>query len=208
MRWIAWLSAAAAAVSAASLPSSQVAFQAPIQEPMDIVDMMADEAHRNNIPLNAALERVAPTQNFRGSWTWTPCDFADAAISVYSIETIPDPPIKGQNLTVRGVGDVHTEITEGATFEAQVRLGPLRVFSQKFDLCETLRENNVTVQCPIAPGHYDVSHTVYLPQQIPPAKFGIHVTGLTQDGRLMTCLDFTVSFMRFIERWRAKLGWT
>lgn len=52
----------------------------------------------------------------------------------------------------------------------QVRLGPLRVFSQKFNLCETLRENNVTVQCPIAPGHYDVSHTVYLPQQIPPGK--------------------------------------
>lgn len=113
MRWVLWLSAAAAAVSASSLPTSrQVAFQAPeMSEPVDIVDMMAHEAHKKKIPLNAALEPVAPASHFRGSWTWTPCDYADAAVSVYSIETSPDPPVKGQNLTVRGVGDVHSEIS-------------------------------------------------------------------------------------------------
>lgn len=74
----------------------------------------------------------------------------------------------------RALRDLRTwpnaDAQEGATFDVQVRLGPLRVFSQKFDLCETLRENNVTVQCPVAPGHYDVTHTVYLPQQIPPGR--------------------------------------
>ena len=87
MRWVLWLSAAAAAVSASSLPTSrQVAFQAPeMSEPVDIVDMMAHEAHKKKIPLNAALEPVAPASHFRGSWTWTPCDYADAAVSVYSI---------------------------------------------------------------------------------------------------------------------------
>lgn len=113
MRALVWLSVVSAAVSAATLPASQqVAFQATsTSQPMDIVDIMAYEAQQKNIPLNAALEPVEPQQNFRGSWTWTPCDFADAAVSVYSIEVSPDPPIKGQNVTIRGVGDVHTEIT-------------------------------------------------------------------------------------------------
>lgn len=57
-----------------------------------------------------------------------------------------------------------------------MRLGPLRVFAQKLDLCDTLRENEVAVRCPVAPGHYDVTHTVYLPSQIPPGRF----TPLTQ----------------------------
>ncbi|WFD25608.1 hypothetical protein MNAN1_000571 [Malassezia nana] len=203
MRRSVWLSLLAVAVSAASMPMQQAPFQdTDDSHPMDMVDVLVQEAQERNIPLNDDLEPVAPQRNFRGSWTWTPCDYADAAVSVYSIETDPDPPVKGQNLTVRGVGDVYTTISEGATLDVQVRLGLLRVFTQKLDLCEVLRENNVTVQCPIAPGHYDVNHTVYLPREIPPAKFGIHVLGQTQDGELMTCLDFTVSFIRFMSQWR------
>ena len=56
----------------------------------------------------------------------------------------------------------------GSFIDVSVRVGFLRIFSQRVDICRALRENDVEVHCPAEPGHYDVVHTVELPLQIPP----------------------------------------
>jgi len=67
-----------------------------------------------------------------------------------------------------------------------VKLGLIKLLQKRFDLCEeayvvlsflpygqltSLRRNaNATVQCPVEPGSYHVTHTVALPKEIPPGE--------------------------------------
>ena len=85
----------------------------------------------------------------------------------------------------------------GAYVDIDVRLGFFRVFSRRIDLCEELRANNVSLQCPIAPGYHRVEHTLLLPKDIPPARFGIHLLASAKDAAPLTCLNLIVSFLPF-----------
>jgi hypothetical protein len=67
-----------------------------------------------------------------------------------------------------------------------VKLGLIKLLHKQFDVCEEAcvffqassssseidrmvlrRKNNVTVQCPVEPGEYEVVQTVQLPKEIP-----------------------------------------
>ncbi len=77
-----------------------------------------------------------------------------------------------------------------------VKIGLIKLLSRRFDVCQEAKENNAEVQCPIKPGEYDISQTVALPREIPPAKFNVHVTGSTQEDLDLLCLDLSINFMR------------
>lgn len=75
-----------------------------------------------------------------------------------------------------------------------VKLGLIRLLSKRFDLCEIARENDAQLQCPLKPGYYEIEHTVSLPRGIPPAKFNVHVSGLSQTELDLLCLDLSIDF--------------
>ena len=52
-----------------------------------------------------------------------------------------------------------------------MHIGVLKLYSERLDFCDVLRENDVEVQCPIPPGDYDVSHTVLVPARLPPGTY-------------------------------------
>lgn len=62
---------------------------------------------------------------------------------------------------------------------------------------ESLRRNaNATVQCPVAPGPYEVTQTVDLPREIPHAKFTVGIHGFNADEKDMLCATIVVDFMK------------
>lgn len=81
---------------------------------------------------------------------------------------------------------------------------------RQFDICEEARNNKAEVQCPVEPGEYDITQTVELPREIPPAKFNVHVVALAapedkeggDDGgeepepEQLTCLDISIDFRK------------
>lgn len=86
-------------------------------------------------------------------------------------------------------------------------MGILKVHSERVDLCAALAENDVEIQCPLAPGHYDVTHVVDIPARIPPgtpasyaAHLRIQVTGETQAHEPLPCLIINVSSLPFLSR--------
>lgn len=86
-------------------------------------------------------------------------------------------------------------LTQHGTYvDVDVRVGFIRILSERYDLCRVLEENAVAVQCPLPPGEYDVSHTALLPKQIPPAKYSVHITGATHMNKPLACLDVKFSF--------------
>ncbi|WFD42669.1 meiotic recombination [Malassezia psittaci] len=188
MRWlqILWT------VLAASTVVHAISWQAPFRvqndrkEP-DLVELMIEEARQREIPLDAEM-RPTDAKAKASSFTWSQCGGDEVAVHVESIELSPESPQRGRNLTVHGKATLASEADFGTYVDVSVRVGFLRVFSQRVDVCEALRENNAEVQCPAKPGHYDVTHTALLPSQIPPAKYNVHVEGRTHDDKPLTIM--------------------
>ncbi|WFC98581.1 meiotic recombination [Malassezia yamatoensis] len=197
MRWLQIFWTALVASTAVQAISWQAPFrvQNDGKEP-DLVDLMIEEARQRDIPLDAEM-RPTDAKAKASSFTWSQCGGDEVAVHVESIELSPESPQRGQNLTVHGKATLTSEADFGTYVDVSVRVGFLRIFSQRVDVCEALRENNAEVQCPAQPGHYDVTHTALLPSQIPPAKYNVHVEGRTHDDKPLTCMQFGVSFSMF-----------
>lgn len=170
--------------------------------PMDLVDMMESEAKAKGIPLTKDLY---PSPASGKSWEWEWCDDIDAQrylMDVEAAELYPDPPIMGTNLTFHGVGSLRSLVTNGSYVDVSVYLGFLRVYAERMDLCEVLRENNVQVQCPVEPGHYDITHVVEMPGgRVPPIPFRFRVTGMSQDKKLIACINGRIKIHNSFTAW-------
>jgi hypothetical protein len=75
--------------------------------------------------------------------------------------------LSGKPLEVKLTGTVTDIIDEGAYMDIVVKLGRIKILKTTFDICETFRDYNTTIQCPVKPGSYEVTHTADLPREIP-----------------------------------------
>lgn len=111
---------------------------------------------------------------------------------VKEISVNPNPPVKGENMTVSGSGVTTQTIEQGAYADVVVHYGLIKLLTQKFDLCEQAKE--VDLECPIAPGKYDLTKTVALPGQIPPGTYKVDINVKQPDNSQITCLKAQVKF--------------
>lgn len=139
---------------------------------------------------------TAPSSSLSDKWAWFDCGTADDAVQVTSIKISPDPPQPGQNLTVYATGIVYDEIASGSTVNVQVKIGSIKLLTKELDICDEAEKADADIQCPVSEGEYTVAQSVPLPDQIPPAKFNIHVEGQTATEQSLLCLDLTVDFRK------------
>lgn len=124
------------------------------------------------------------------------CDVAEKQLlEINSIELAPNPPQRGQNLTIAASGEVFEELVEGAYIDVEVRLGYIRLLTQTFDLCETLDENDVEgLKCPVQPGIYNLAKEVAIPAEVPPGKYVFVARAYTVEDDLISCVTGEVFF--------------
>ena len=80
--------------------------------------------------------------------TVSDCSKGESLFTLTSMSLTPDPPVRGQNSTLRLSMNVPEQVTNGtATYTVTYNFLPLRPTVD--DLCDT------TVPCPIAPGNLD-----------------------------------------------------
>lgn len=113
-------------------------------------------------------------------------------VEIYQVNLDPNPPLKGENLTISAEGVVKSVIEEGAYIDIDVRYGYIRLLKQTFDLCE--QTANVDLACPIQEGKITFETSVQLPQEIPPGKYTVVARAYTVDDEPITCLSITVEF--------------
>ncbi|KAJ7189448.1 ML domain-containing protein [Mycena pura] len=128
------------------------------------------------------------------SWDYSDCGSYEYAIVLKTLSVSPDPPVRGQDLTITATGTARRKIEEGAYADVTVKLGLIKLIQKQFDVCEEARNANASVQCPIEEGEYEVTQTVTLPREIPPAKFTVNVRGYTVDDDDMLCVDLKADF--------------
>lgn len=107
-------------------------------------------------------------------------------IVIQNLEISPNPPERGQNLTISATGLVKEDITAGAYVEVEVKYGLIRLLRQTLDLCE--QTEKVDLACPIKEGQITLERVVELPKQIPPGRYTVNAKVFTEDDREVTCL--------------------
>ncbi|OJT03029.1 Phosphatidylglycerol/phosphatidylinositol transfer protein [Trametes pubescens] len=127
-------------------------------------------------------------------WDWQDCGSASHIIHIKSIQVSPDPPQRGQELTITVEGDAAETIEDGAYADVTVKVGVIKILSKEFDICEEADKANTTVQCPVQKGAHKVIQSVELPKEIPPAQFKVNIRAYTVDDEDLACMDLMMDF--------------
>jgi ML domain len=80
----------------------------------------------------------------------------------------PDPPVKGETLSVDFKGYLKETVEEGAYVDVLVKYGVVKILQKRFDLCE--QAGQVNKSCPVEKGDFTIDKDVELPKEIPPVS--------------------------------------
>ncbi|CCH61640.1 hypothetical protein TBLA_0F00970 [Henningerozyma blattae CBS 6284] len=126
------------------------------------------------------------------------CDKNDPQIlSISSLIIAPNPPKRGSTMILEAEGDIISEISEGAYVDVEVRLGYIKLLTQRLDLCAILADHardQPDMQCPVQPGHHTFAQKVDIPNEVPAGRYVVVARAFTKDDELITCLTGTIVF--------------
>ncbi|GME83649.1 unnamed protein product [Ambrosiozyma monospora] len=121
------------------------------------------------------------------------CDTSDSQLlKLTKVDLTPNPPLRGENLTITAAGTLKEPIEQGAYVDVDVTYGYIKLIHQTYDLCEQLP--NVEMECPIKQGYQELTKQVEIPDEVPPGKYTVVARAYTEDDELITCLTAVVEF--------------
>ncbi|ODQ79763.1 hypothetical protein BABINDRAFT_161463 [Babjeviella inositovora NRRL Y-12698] len=121
------------------------------------------------------------------------CDASEPQLlELKSLTISPNPPLRGENMTISAVAYLSKDIAEGAYVEVDVFYGYIKLLHQTYDLCEQIGE--VDMECPLKAGEYTIIKQVAIPDQVPPGKYVVNARAFTEEDDYITCLSATVVF--------------
>uniref|UniRef100_A0A1D1ZGK6 Phosphatidylglycerol/phosphatidylinositol transfer protein n=1 Tax=Anthurium amnicola TaxID=1678845 RepID=A0A1D1ZGK6_9ARAE len=123
--------------------------------------------------------------------TITDCGRSSDILQIHYIEIRPDPPQKGQELTIDAAGFLTEVVDQGSYVDVVVKLGLIRLLQRRYDLCDEVTK--VDKQCPLE-GYQTLHHSLELPKEIPPGRYIVDVNAFTPDHRKIGCLKVIVTF--------------
>ncbi|KAI8852961.1 ML domain-containing protein [Chytridium lagenaria] len=115
------------------------------------------------------------------------CGLPTDLLTVSSLTVSPDPPKKGQDVTLMAVGDLSEEVTAGAIMRAQVKVGPIKLVDIEMDLCEKLE--SIGKSCPLPKGETLITQTFSIPKEVPSGRYSVHVDLLTKERKSVGCIN-------------------
>ncbi|SCU78826.1 LANO_0A04148g1_1 [Lachancea nothofagi CBS 11611] len=124
------------------------------------------------------------------------CDADEKQVlDIQLVNLFPNPPVRGENVTVSAAVSSKDTIVAGAYVDVEVRLGYIKLLSQTYDLCEELENNDIDgLKCPIQAGDYKIDKTVEIPQEVPPGKYTVLARAFTEDDEEITCVSGDIYF--------------
>jgi hypothetical protein len=97
----------------------------------------------------------------------------------------PNPMIKGQNLDMMVTGKLLKPIKQGAEARISLLLGPISVYTLKYDICKEIVSMNLS--CPVPPGEYKFTKRSNIPSIIPGGHYTATVKLVNNDAAEILC---------------------
>ncbi|KAL0249097.1 hypothetical protein GEMRC1_004331 [Eukaryota sp. GEM-RC1] len=119
------------------------------------------------------------------------CSGPSAVLDIESFSIEPYHITLGKNVTIRGVGELKTVITDGAVANVSVYFNRSPLFNKTFDLCKDAKDYGLPIKCPILPssGHVQ-SLTFELPEFVRVGHYTGRLNSHLADGTEIICVDF------------------
>ncbi|KAG0284655.1 Phosphatidylglycerol/phosphatidylinositol transfer protein [Linnemannia gamsii] len=126
--------------------------------------------------------------------TITTCPGGDDTdlLTIDYVNINPNPPLKGEILTIDAKGTLADDVVEGAKIFLVVKLGLIKLLTKELDFCE--ESAKIDKPCPLKAGDQYLYHEVELPKEIPPGKYIVNVKVKNPDEKQVTCLVATAFF--------------
>ncbi|KAJ1980041.1 Phosphatidylglycerol/phosphatidylinositol transfer protein [Dimargaris verticillata] len=117
----------------------------------------------------------------------------NAAFTLESVALEPSTPHRNQDIKVSVHGELHQEITQGATYSVEVFYGSHSLLSKNGDACQLLGQTGTSQQCPLAPGPIDLSLTQHIPWYAPPGSYKAVMKTYLANGQEFGCWEAALS---------------
>ncbi|KAG2199247.1 hypothetical protein INT47_010622 [Mucor saturninus] len=114
----------------------------------------------------------------------TNCGDASDILTIDYVTLSPDPPVKGEELTIDFKGYLSETVPNGTTVQVIVKYGVVKLIQKTFDFCEKIEE--VDEKCPIPQG--ELSFTK--------GKYTVHAEVKTPEEKRVVCLIGQTIFPR------------
>jgi ML domain len=165
-----------------------------VSEKQDVESLM--QARRKRIEAQILSKYYSPHDS------WTDCGEADDLLKLNSLRISPDPPVRGQPLTIAFEGDLAQPIEGSEVVTIQVKYGIIKIVDMTTSLCDELAKVEDIPQCPFAPGPWAFNHTETLPADIPPGRYTLTIEAYSKKFRKgIFCISGTFRFDPSIFNW-------
>ncbi|KAJ1974960.1 Phosphatidylglycerol/phosphatidylinositol transfer protein [Dimargaris xerosporica] len=147
-------------------------------------------AVRHNYPINYLRSPVAVNTPSKVSVTMC---HENAAFTLQSVTLEPNKPHRNQDIKVSVHGELHQEITQGATYNMEVLYESHSLFKQDGDTCQLLGNAETSLQCPLASGPIDLTLTKHIPWYAPPGSYKVIMKMYLENGQEFGCWEAALS---------------
>jgi len=111
---------------------------------------------------------------------WTSCGTSGDEFTIGSVTITPDPPVKGQNITVALKGTMNTVVQSG-TIHVDFKYSIVTILNKDEPLCAA------PVTCPIPVGPFGISVTDLIPSDAPSGSYSGVANITDQAGKEIAC---------------------
>ncbi|KAM9980295.1 hypothetical protein ACTFIZ_006550 [Dictyostelium cf. discoideum] len=115
---------------------------------------------------------------------WSSCGKSTDTFKITNVTISPDPPIKGQKVSIYASGELK-DVISGGKINIQIKLGFITIIKESKPICSS--EN--PLPCPIQPGEYSHSVDVTIPNSAPGGKYSGNFVLTDQTNDEIACID-------------------
>ena len=123
---------------------------------------------KNTVITSESLSNSAVSPQDEAPPTVVVCGDSTDIFQLKSVHLNPDPPHRGQGLNVSLSGTLSEDIVEGSYADVKVKLGIIKLYDQRVDLCKEVHE--IGEQCPFNKGVLNLEKIVDIPRAVPPVS--------------------------------------
>ncbi|KAN0055518.1 hypothetical protein ACTA71_008631 [Dictyostelium dimigraforme] len=118
---------------------------------------------------------------------WNSCGKPSDTFQIKNVTVNPDPPHKGDTVTIYAAGQL-TKVISGGNANILIKLGFITIIKEAKPICSS----DNPLSCPIQPGDYSHQVTVTIPTSAPKGKYSGQFVLTDQIDEEIACIDVNI----------------
>ncbi|EFA83728.1 putative phospholipid transfer protein [Heterostelium album PN500] len=120
---------------------------------------------------------------------WSSCGSSTDKFQIGSVSIVPDPPVKGQTVTITASG-VLSETIDGGNVHVNVKYGFITILNKDEPICQS----GSPVPCPINAGNLNKTVSIAIPSNVPDGTYKANAVLTDTANNEIACINVDLHF--------------